>query len=95
METETTPISVEAVQRFQRADETTPEVLEIITDQYEYKPWNDDQKRRGEQVRQALKAAAATIIANVPPGPDRTVALRKLREARMDCNSSITHSGKY
>lgn len=27
--------------------------------------------------------------------PDKSVAIRKIREARMDCNSAITHDGKY
>jgi hypothetical protein len=34
------------------------------------------------------------IIETVPPSPDRSVAIRKLREARMDCNSAITFDGK-
>jgi hypothetical protein len=28
-------------------------------------------------------------------GRDRKTAIRKLREARMDANSAITHAGKY
>ena len=89
------PISIEAVQRFQRATEVNGEVRHILEDQYEYHPWDADKQRRGEQVRCALKDAAAMIIQVVPPSPDRTTALRKLREARMDCNSAITHDGKY
>lgn len=89
------PISVEAVQRFQRATELTPEAIDIINDQYTYHPWTEEQQACGERVRQALKDAAGVIVGNVPPSPDRTTALRKLREARMDANSAITHSGKY
>lgn len=89
------PISVEGVQRFNRATEVTDEVQDILDDQYTYHPWTKEQVAAGEQVRTAIKNAAAEIIANVPPGPDRTVALRKLREARMDANSAITHWGKY
>lgn len=46
-------------------------------------------------VRRILAGAVKQIIADVPAGPDRTVALHKIREARMDCNSAITHGGKY
>jgi hypothetical protein len=43
----------------------------------------------------ALVLAALAIVRHVPPSPDRSAALRKIREARMDCNSAITHRGKY
>lgn len=66
-----------------------------IEDMFEYHPWDEEQKRKGQVVRQALAIAFKTIVMNVPPCPDRTVALRKLREARMDANSAITHQGKY
>jgi len=66
-----------------------------IDNSFEYAPWDSEQVSRGSAVRAALASAVKTIILNVPPGPDRTVAIRKLREARMDCNSAITHNGKY
>jgi hypothetical protein len=34
-------------------------------------------------------------VDSVPPGPDRTTAIRKIHEARMDANSAITQGGKY
>lgn len=71
------------------------DLLEALADQYEYHPWNDEKIARGTEVRAALINAAKVIIQNVPPSADRSVALRKLREARMDCNSAITHDGKY
>lgn len=75
--------------------EEVKEVVAAVKDQYTYKPWNDLQIAAGKMVREALESAAITIVQFVPPGPDRTVALRKLREARMDANSAITHEGKY
>ena len=39
--------------------------------------------------------AVKIIVELVPPGPDRTVAIRKIREARMDANSALTFGGKY
>lgn len=80
---------------FTRAVEVTPDVAAAIHDAFEYHRWSDEQVEKGKLVREALRSAAAIIVANVPPGPDRTVAIRKLREARMDCNSAITHGGKY
>jgi hypothetical protein len=73
----------------------TEEVKKILTDQYEYHSWDEEKTIRGTNVRDALQAAVVVIINNVPPSPDRSVALRKIREARMDCNSAITHDGKY
>lgn len=71
------------------------EVEAAIDDAFEYHPWSPDQVAKGKEVREALAKAVKVIVANVPPGPDRTVAIRKIREARMDANSAITHGGKY
>lgn len=63
---------------------------------FEYRPWNTTAKvEAGAKVRQILAEAVKVIISNVPPSPDRSTAIRKIREARMDCNSAITHDGKY
>ena len=80
---------------FTRATEATEEVVKSIEDAFEYHSWTPEMIAKGTAVRKALSAAVAVIIANVPPGPDRTVAIRKIREARMDANSAITHGGKY
>ena len=66
-----------------------------LNDIFDYQEWNDDQKQKGTIVRNALKESFAQIIENVPPCPTRTIALRKIMEARMDCNAAITHNGKY
>jgi len=78
-----------------RAKELTPEIEAAIDDMFEYHPWDAEQRARGAEVRRTLADAVIVIIQNVPPGPDRTVAIRKIREARMDANSAITHGGKY
>jgi hypothetical protein len=72
-----------------------PENAAAIYDMFEYHAWDEQKIARGHVVRKALAAAVGVIITNVPPGPDRSVAIRKIREARMDCNSAITHDGKY
>lgn len=78
-----------------RAHEVTDEVVDQVKDQFEYHKWDQAKTDSGVLVRAALQEASLVIIANVSPSADRSVALRKLREARMDCNSAITHDGKY
>ena len=77
------------------AEAVSPAVEELVTDMFEYHKWTPEQVAKGTLVRKALSDAVLVIVENVPPGPDRTVAIRKLREARMDANSAITHNGKY
>lgn len=77
------------------ATEVNQEVTDTVRDMFEYHGWDEDDIAKGAMVRNALMEAVRVIIACVPPGPDRTVAIRKLREARMDANSAITHGGKY
>lgn len=82
--------------RFNAASEFDGAELDAaIDDQYTYHAWDAHKIADGNAVRDALKAAAKAILLHVPPSADRTVALRKLREARMDANSAITHGGKY
>lgn len=80
---------------FTRATEVTLEVRQEISDAFEYHQLDEDDVVRVRAVRNALGHAVEVIVANVPPGPDRTVAIRKIREARMEANSAITHGGKY
>lgn len=68
---------------------------EEIAGIFDYHPWDEAKIDAGKKVRAALGAAYKAVIENVPPCPDRTVALRKIREARMDANSAITHGGLY
>jgi hypothetical protein len=75
--------------------EVTPEVEAAVRDVFEYHEWTPEQIQAGKRVRTALELAVLQIIRDVPPSPDRTTAIRKLREARMDANSAITHGGKY
>lgn len=79
---------------FTRATELTPEVEEAIDAAFEYQPWDADQTKRGIEIRTSLANAVKALVANAPPCPDRSAAIRKIREARMDANSAITHKGK-
>jgi hypothetical protein len=78
-----------------RATELTDEISLAVDDMFAYHPWEQQQTAAGHNVRIALANAVKVIVANVPPCPDRSTAIRKLREARMDANSAITHGGKY
>jgi hypothetical protein len=80
---------------YTRATELTPEVAKAVDDSFEYHQWSAEQVTAGVGIRVALAAAVKAIIAGAPPGPDRSTAIRKCREARMDANSAITHGGKY
>ena len=66
-----------------------------LVDMFQYHPWDENQQASGLIVRAALLEAARAIVQHVPPCADRSVALRKIREARMDANSAITHKGRY
>jgi hypothetical protein len=80
---------------FTRAQALTPEVEAAVDDAFEYHKWTDEQIAAGAKIRTALADAVKAIVAGAPPSPDRSAAIRKIREARMDANSAITHGGKY
>lgn len=67
----------------------------IIEDLFTYHQWDRQQQDAGQRVRNALAQAVREIVECVPPCETRTVAIRKLIEARMDCNASITFKGRY
>jgi hypothetical protein len=73
----------------------TPETEKEIEAMFEYQPWDEKQVEAGRKVREALANAFKWVIECVPPCPDRSAALRKIRDSRMDCNSAITHRGRY
>ena len=80
---------------FTRANTDSEEVRAAIADAFQYHPWDAAKTAQGDHIRKALAEAVAVIVANAPPCPDRSAAIRKIREARMDANSAITHNGKY
>lgn len=80
---------------FTRAVGLNVGVERAIEDAFEYHKWDEEQIKQGGFVREVLLDAVKAIVTHVPPCPDRSAAIRKIREARMDCNSAITHQGKY
>jgi uncharacterized protein (DUF3084 family) len=79
---------------FTRATELTPEVEASIDDAFDYHKWTPAQVEAGSAIRRALASAVKAIIAGAPPCADRSAAIRKVRDARMDANSAITHNGR-
>jgi hypothetical protein len=80
---------------FQTEKVASPEVEEEVRELLSYHKLTDPQIEKGQAVREQAIQLVLTIIRNVPPGPDRTVAIRKIREAVMDANSCITHNGRF
>lgn len=77
------------------AAELTPELEEEINHLFDYHPWSPKQTEAGQLVRSSLAKCIKDIVAVIPPSADRSTAIRKIREARMDCMSALTHEGRY
>lgn len=60
-----------------------------------YHKWDEAMIEKGNKIRNILGEALRVIIEVVPPSADRSAAIRKIRECRMDCNSAITHNGAF
>lgn len=56
---------------------------------FAYHAPRDDQVQRYDQLREAAKAFAATILDLTPPGADQSAAVRKVREAVYTANAAI------
>lgn len=56
---------------------------------FQYHPPVGNQAARHEEVKRSAGQFARHIIALAPPGPDRTAALRKVREAMMTASAAI------
>lgn len=74
-------------------DPTTKDVIEEL---FTYHAPTEEQKGKYLRIRAAGQALARVIDADVPPGPDRTAAVRKVREAVMTANAAIaTNNAQY
>jgi hypothetical protein len=80
---------------FTRASELTAELHAEIDWVFEYQAWDAEKIARGALIRHALAHAVKVIVQNVPPCPDRSAAIRKIREAAWSANAAISHDGKY
>lgn len=64
-----------------------------IEDLFTYHSPTADQPKRYEDLRHAARHLAYAIDNLCPDGPDKTAAIRKLREAVMTANASIALEG--
>ena len=60
---------------------------------FTYHPPTEETIPKYNAIREAGLAFAKVIEANAPPSPDRTVAIRKIREAVMTANAAIACGG--
>lgn len=62
---------------------------------FSYHPPTAEQRDTYEAINQAFIEAASKIIPLLPDGPGKTVAVRKLADARMAANASVALGGKF
>lgn len=60
-----------------------------------FHPWDDAQRAAGAPVRAAANALIIAIVTHVRPSPDRSDAIRSVRNALYAANGAITHAGRY
>jgi len=76
---------------------TTPAMNpDVIENLFTYHPPTMEQTAAYLEIRNAAKDLARVIDRVCPAGPDRTTAIRKIREAVMTANASIaTNNASY
>lgn len=60
----------------------------------DYHAPNDDTLPRHQMVNNAFQALLTHVWASLPDGPGKTVAIRAINRARMECNSCIANCGQ-
>lgn len=60
---------------------------------FKYHSPNPSTGPKFETLREAARHFAKVILMNVPPGADRTAAIRKVREAVMTANAGVSLGG--
>lgn len=63
--------------------------MDRIDEVFSYHPPKDDQPQRYQELRAKAKELAKLIDSHCPESPERSVALRKLRESVMWANAAI------
>jgi hypothetical protein len=67
---------------------------ETIREVFSYKPANDYQIGQMNRVREKAREFAVLLLETCPRCPDRSVALRRVREAMMTANAAIVLDGR-
>lgn len=73
----------------QKMSSSSPSNEQKIEELFSHHMLSFDQTERMQKVREATKALAHVIIENCPASPDRSAAIRLLRETSMTANASI------
>ena len=73
--------------------ELTQDEIDLVNDVFEYHAPTPEDVEAYKQIRAAAKVFAFTIVRTCPRSADRSVALRKVREAVMTANASIALRG--
>lgn len=66
---------------------------EILHELFSYHPPTPESLPKFSAINQAAKNFAEIVLANCPPGADRSDTIRKIREARMTANAAIALNG--
>jgi len=68
---------------------------EQLKDIFTYHPPTEAQRLVYEQINAAFLECARVVNAVTPEGPGKTVAIRKLSDARMQANHSVSVEGRF
>lgn len=68
---------------------------EQLKDIFTYHAPTEEQRAKYEQINAAFLECAKVVNVFTPEGPGKTVAIRKLAEARMQANASIALEGRF
>lgn len=75
----------------------SPQIEEAIIELFKVREigLQDDQRQRLMVASTELSEAYRAIVAAIPPGDDRTSALKNIRDAFNDCTNAVIHRGNF
>lgn len=62
---------------------------------FQYHPPTAEQRAVYEKINAAFIECASQVAGLLPDGPGKTVAMRKLSDARMSCNAAVALEGRF
>ena len=68
---------------------------EAISEIFTYHTPTTEQADKYAQINAAFQECAKTVTGLLPDGPGKTVAVRKLSDARMGANAAVALDGKF
>lgn len=69
--------------------------IEEIDNIFSYHPPTEEQRKIYEAINEKFLSVAHFLNITLPDGPGKTVAIRKLSEARMQSNACVALKGKF